>query len=234
MTRPGDRLRCTAARFCSRSAMERLIDPAVADLQAEYRVAEQAGSVWTRVWTLLRGYAACLKVITLCACPRSTVVNLGSRTLVVARTGISWLSIALLVLLALLGPRAVPAAQVALWYVVGGPPLDFDAPHNGQVIAHIDLLGRIAPDVSRIRITNTADSTVVWDVKPLSNRSECWNNCWNLKFQVGPNQSSFSAGHQAFAAQVPQAPTFSLAHGTLYLFEVWDGKGRLRSERFRL
>ena len=106
----------------------------------------------------------------------STVVNLRSRTTTVAVKGLCWLGIALLVSLALMGPRAVVAAQVALWYVVGGPPLDFDAPHNGQVIAHIDVLGRIATDISRIRITNVADSTVVWDVKPLSNRSECWNN----------------------------------------------------------
>ena len=64
--------------------------------------------------------------------------------------------------------------------------------------------------------------------------SECWNNCWNLKFQIGPNQSSFMAGHHAFAAEIPQAPTFALVSGTLYLFEAWDGKGRVRSERFRL
>ena len=164
----------------------------------------------------------------------STVVNLGSKTAAVVRTGLIWLGIALLVSLGLLGPRAVPLAQVALWYVTGGPPLDFDAPHDGQVIAHIDVLGRIPPDISRIRITNTADGTVVWEVKPLSNRSECWNKCWNLKFQVGPNQSSFMAGRQAFAAQVPQAPTFSLAPGTLYLFQAWDGKGRVQSHRFRL
>ena len=164
----------------------------------------------------------------------STVVNLGSKTAAVARKGLNWFGIALLISLGLLGPRAVPLGQVALWYVTGGPPLDFDAPHDGQVIAHIEVLGRIAPDISRIRITNTADNAVVWDVKPLSNQSECWNSCWNLKFQVGPNQSSFAAGHQAFAADVPQSPTFSLEQGTLYLFEVWDGKGRLKSERFRL
>ena len=163
----------------------------------------------------------------------SRVVNLWSRTAAVVKKGPLWLGIALLVFIGLLGP-AVPLGQVALWYVTGGPPLDFDAPHDGQVIAHIDVLGRIAPDISRIRITNTVDNTVVWDVKPLSNHSECWNKCWNLKFQVGPNQSSFMAGHQAFAAQVPQAPTFSLAQGTLYLFEAWDSKGRVRSERFRL
>jgi hypothetical protein len=163
----------------------------------------------------------------------STVVNLWSRTAAVGKTGLLWLGGALLVFIGLLWP-AVPLGQVALWYVTGGPPLDFDAPHDGQVIAHIDVLGRIAPDISRIRITNTADGTVVWDVKPLSNRSECWNNCWNLKFQVGPNQSSFMAGHQAFAAQVPQAPTFSLVQGTLYLFETWDSRGRVQSHRFRL
>jgi hypothetical protein len=163
-----------------------------------------------------------------------TVAKLSLRTAVLVKKALSWLGIALLVSLGLLGPGAAPLAQVAAWYVVGGPPLDFDAPHDGQVVAHIDVLGRIAPDISRIRITNTADSAVVWDVKPLSNRSECWNNCWNLKFQIGPNQASFTAGPQTFAAAVPQTPTFSLMQGTFYLFEVWDGKGRLRSERFRL
>ena len=88
----------------------------------------------------------------------STVVNLGSKTAAVVRTGLTWLGIALLVSLGLLGPRAVPLAHVAVWYVTGGPPLDFDAPHDGQVIAHIDVLGRIAPDISRIRITNTAEA----------------------------------------------------------------------------
>jgi hypothetical protein len=163
----------------------------------------------------------------------STVVNLGSRTAAVVKKGLLWVGSALLVFVALLVP-AGPLGQVALWYVTGGPPLDFDAPHDGHVIAHIDVLGRIPPDLSRIRITNTADNAVVWDVKPLSNHSECWNRCWNLKFQIGPNQSSFMAGHQAFVAQVPQAPAFSLTEGTLYLFEAWDGKGRMQSQRFRL
>jgi hypothetical protein len=164
----------------------------------------------------------------------SAVVNVGSRTAAIGKKGLLSLGIAILVFIGLLGPRAVPLAQVALWYVTGGPPLDLDAPHDGEVIAHIDVLGRFAPDIARIRITNTADGVVVWDVKPLSNQSECWNNCWNLKFQIGPNQSSFTAGRQAFAAEIPQAPTFFLAQGTLYLFEVWDGRGRMKSERFRL
>jgi hypothetical protein len=224
MTRPGDRLRRVAARCCSRSALEQLIDPTVADLQAEYQAAVQTGSAWTRVWTLLRGYAACSKVITLCAWPASTVV---------ARAGLSWIGIALLVFIGL-SPLPVLLPQLAFWYVFGGPPLGFDAPHDGQVIAHVLRDPTKHVDISRIRITNTADGTVVWDVRPLSDRSECWNRCWNLKFQVGPNQSSLTAGPQVFVAQVPQAPTFSLAQGTPYLFEVWDGKGRVQSERFRL
>ena len=101
----------------------------------------------------------------------------------------------------------MPLAQVALWYVAGGPPLDFGAPHDGQVIAHIDVLGRIAPDISRIRITNTADHAVVWDVKRCESR-RVWNDCWNMTFQIGPNPASFAAGHQAFVAQVPRRPHF--------------------------
>jgi len=145
-----------------------------------------------------------------------------------------WLGLALLVLVGLLGPSVSPLAQVAHWYVTGGPPLDFDAPHDGHVVAHIDVLGRVAPDISRIRITNTTDHTVVWDVRPLSNRSECWNRCWNLTFNVGPNPASFTAGSQTFVAQVPQTPAFVLAPGTFYLFEAWDSKGRLASDHFRL
>jgi hypothetical protein len=164
----------------------------------------------------------------------STVVNLAARTAAVGRKVLLWLGLALLVLVGLLGPRVFPLAQVAPWYVTGGPPLDFDKPHDGQVVAHIDVLGRIGADISRIRITNTTDNTVVWDVRPLSNRSECWNSCWNLTFKVGPNPASFNAGPQAFVAQVPQTPAFVLAPGTLYLFEAWDSKGRLASDRFRL
>ena len=83
----------------------------------------------------------------------STVVNLLSRTAAVGKTGLLRLGIALLVSIGLLGP-SVPLAQAALWYVTGGgPPLDFDAPHNGQVVAHIDVLGKLPPDIARIRVS---------------------------------------------------------------------------------
>ena len=165
----------------------------------------------------------------------STVVNLGSRTAAVGKKGLLWLGIALLVSIGLVGSALLPWAQVALWYVTGGgPPLDFDAPHDGQVIAHIDVLGRWPPDIARIRISEVSSGTTVWDVKPASSQGECWNRCWNLTLKTGSNPASFLAGHQHFNASVPQAPSFSLAPGTTYLFEVWDSKGRVEHDRFTL
>ena len=164
----------------------------------------------------------------------SMVVHLMSKTAMVARRGLYWLGIALLVFLGLLGPRVFPLAHVALWYVTGGPPLDFDAPHDGQVIAHIDVLGRVPPDIARIRISEVSTGATVWDVKPTTARSECWNRCWNLTLKVGSNPASFTAGHQQFNASAPPGPSFSLASGTAYLFEVWDSKGRVEHDRFTL
>jgi len=164
----------------------------------------------------------------------STVVNLGSRTAVLVRKALYSLGIALLVSLGLLGPRAVPLAQVALWYVVGGPPLDFGSAHNGQIVAHIDVLGRVPPDIARIRISEVSSGATVWDVKPTTPRSECWNGCWNLTLKAGSNSASFLAGHQQFNPSVPQGPSFSLTSGTTYLFEAWDSKGRVAHDRFTL
>lgn len=145
-----------------------------------------------------------------------------------------WLGFVMLAFVGLLGPRVVPLAQVAVWYVAGGPPLDFDRPHNGQVVAHIDVLGRMPPDIARIRITEYSSRATVWDVKPTTARSECWNRCWNLTLKVGSNPASFTAGHQQFNASGPQELSFSLAPGTAYLFEVWDSKGRVERKVFTL
>jgi hypothetical protein len=152
----------------------------------------------------------------------------------VAKKALYVLGIALVVSLGLLGPRVVPLAQVALWYVVGGPPVDFDRPHNGQVVAHIDVLGRVPPDLARIRISEVSSGATVWDVKPTTPRSECWNGCWNLTLKAGSNPASFTAGHQQFNASAPQGPAFSLTPGTAYLFEAWDSKGRVARQRFSL
>jgi len=129
-------------------------------------------------------------------------------------------------------PVVAVGGQVARWAAFGGPPLDFDAPHNGQVVAHIDVLARFPPNIAGIRITEATTHTVIWDVKPVSSKSECWNHCWNLTLKVGENPASFFAGHQQFLPQFPSSQTFSLSPGVQYLFEVWDSKGRIESERF--
>ncbi len=63
MIRPGDRLRALVARWCSAPAMERLIDPAIADLQAEYADAVHEGGRWRGRWVWLAGHVALLKVV---------------------------------------------------------------------------------------------------------------------------------------------------------------------------
>jgi hypothetical protein len=143
--------------------------------------------------------------------------------------------VAALVLAGLVAPFAGAAAPVAWGYVYFvGPPLDLDAPHNGQVVVHIDVLGKQPPDIARIRVTDIATGATVWDVKPTTPTSECWNRCWNLTLSAGSNPASFAAGHQQFNASVPQASAFSLVRGTAYLFEVWDSKGRVEHDRFTL
>jgi hypothetical protein len=92
----------------------------------------------------------------------------------------------------------VPLVHAGFWYVVGGPPLDVDAPRDGQVIAHIDVPGRLPPDIARIRVSELATGVTVWDVKPTTVRSECWNGCWNLTLRAGSNPASFASGHQQF------------------------------------
>jgi len=115
-----------------------------------------------------------------------------------------------------------------------GPPLDFDRPHDGQVVAHIDVLGKVPPDIARIRVSDVKTGATVWDVTAVTARRQCWNRCWNLTLKAGANPASFAAGQQRFNASFPQAPSFSLTRGTAYLFEVWDSKGRVAHDRFTL
>jgi len=142
------------------------------------------------------------------------------------------------IIVSLFGLLVVPivavGGQVAAWAVVGGPPLDFDAPHNGQVVAHIDVLGRYPPDIAGIRISEAKTHTVVWDVKPVTGKTECWNRCWNLTLKAGENPASFLAGHQQFRSRGPSSQAFSLAPGVQYLFEVWDSRGRVERQLFTL
>lgn len=68
MSRPGDRLRKLAAGVCSERTRRRLIDPAVADLQAEAAATRRAGSPWRTLCVLVAGYLSVLKVLFIGAC----------------------------------------------------------------------------------------------------------------------------------------------------------------------
>jgi hypothetical protein len=63
--RPGTRLRSFANRVCSRSTMDRLIDPVIADLQCEHEHATRRGQRWGRRWMLVEGYLAFWRVLAL-------------------------------------------------------------------------------------------------------------------------------------------------------------------------
>jgi predicted permease len=56
MTPPGTRLRAIAARLLDARTVEYLVEPAVADMQAEYEDAARKGLGWRKRWICLRGY----------------------------------------------------------------------------------------------------------------------------------------------------------------------------------
>ena len=61
---PGRTLHRIASLVCSPETLDRVVEPAIADLQKEY---ESAADGNRRVWALLTGYSAVLKVIAVCA-----------------------------------------------------------------------------------------------------------------------------------------------------------------------
>ncbi len=106
MTRPGDRLRSIASSVFRPEEMERIIDPAVADLQCEWGEAAAQGRRWQARLVLLRGYLALGRVVlrlgTRYACdPRAA--NPGAE---LARAGL----LALLAFVALTAALTLPPA----------------------------------------------------------------------------------------------------------------------------
>ena len=67
MTRPGTRLRSWASHLLDPSTMERLIDPAIADLQHEHEEAVRRGQLWRSHWMRIAGYVAFARVFAVAA-----------------------------------------------------------------------------------------------------------------------------------------------------------------------
>jgi len=76
MRPPGTRLRAVAARLFAANTMDYLIDPAIADMQAEYEDASRRGLTWRKRWICLRGHLAFFKMIVAHA-PAAKTINVG-------------------------------------------------------------------------------------------------------------------------------------------------------------
>jgi putative ABC transport system permease protein len=63
MSPPGTRLRAVAARLFAPTTMDYLIDPAIADMQAEYDDASRRGMTWRKRWIAVRGHLAVFGMI---------------------------------------------------------------------------------------------------------------------------------------------------------------------------
>lgn len=68
----GTRLRALAARLFAASTMERLVDPAIADLQAEYEEALRSGPKWRSRWVWFVGHLAFFRMLVVHGRPRTT------------------------------------------------------------------------------------------------------------------------------------------------------------------
>ena len=63
MKRPGARLRAIVARLCCAQTMERLVDPTLADLQAEYETAVSGNRKWESRRIFVLGHIALIQVM---------------------------------------------------------------------------------------------------------------------------------------------------------------------------
>jgi len=63
MTQPGRWLRAASRRLFSADVIERVIDPAISDLQFEDGEAHRSGRPWRRVWLRIAGYTAFGRVV---------------------------------------------------------------------------------------------------------------------------------------------------------------------------
>ena len=120
MTRPGERIRSLASRWCGAETMERVVDPIVADMQCEHGEALAGGSRRRARLGLVRSYvglgSALTRLVTRYLCdPR--ISNPGSE---VAR---AWM-VSLLALIFFTGALVIPALTQWSW---SGPDAGFRA-----------------------------------------------------------------------------------------------------------
>jgi lipopolysaccharide export LptBFGC system permease protein LptF len=97
MTRPGDRIQRLTARLCSERTRRRLVDPAIADLQAEAAAARRTGSAWQALRSRAAGYVSIVKVLAigLCGDARRSVATWEHGEAAIMRRGM-WVAVAII------------------------------------------------------------------------------------------------------------------------------------------
>jgi Lipopolysaccharide export system permease LptF/LptG len=112
---PGQKLHRLATRICSAKTLERVVEPAIADLQKEY-CGVATGRVFLRAWILFVGYCAALRVMVACALSVSIGSDAERRALV---STLAW-SVGMLVVIAvlLILPPFFWLYEIGEWYAV--------------------------------------------------------------------------------------------------------------------
>jgi lipopolysaccharide export LptBFGC system permease protein LptF len=132
MTRPGDRLRSFAARWCSADTLDRVIDPLVADLQAEHHEAVTGGRVWRGRWIRIVGVMAFIRVVATCAVTSTartmTTWPADDRRALVRTIGVSLIAVTafmglLLGLPVLRYPQRAPTAELFFYLIPMAIPI---------------------------------------------------------------------------------------------------------------
>ena len=112
---PGRTLHRLAACVCSARTLERVIEPAIADLQKEYQGAD-ASRMWRRARILLAGYSAIVKAIAICTL--SVSADADERRALIATLTWSCLIMAAATGLLLLPPLSLVERSVSSEYVI--------------------------------------------------------------------------------------------------------------------
>jgi hypothetical protein len=170
MSAPGERLRALASRICGPSTMTYLIDPIVADLQAEYAASTHA-SAWRRARVLALGYAGFWKAVILQAALSAVAPSRGDGSAMRRIVSFSGVGFVLFTCLLLAPPllRDVPGswsrterAILALILIPQAVPLSFPAAVCVGVLCAMRARRITARHLSIVLIVGAMASACAW------------------------------------------------------------------------
>jgi hypothetical protein len=122
MSSPGDRLRAIASHVCSLRAMERVLDPAIADLRWEYHDARRRQRQWRAKWIRVTGSLTVLYLI-------ATHVHVGSIALTPRNAAPSMRVLA--------GSASVVAVMTAALIAIGISNVPFPIVERGWLVFYL-------------------------------------------------------------------------------------------------